>query len=464
MKSLSLAPNLEYRKVIATIIVAITFLYFWLNGPLLRTIEFINLEALETKFSTPLMIGEDGVHNKSSLQTHNTIQFNEEKGFGYGLLLDTKTSPKVWGILNDVRSTPSLSEEQKFKIKKHIKQLTGNKFDVDIHASENMYFGVLDNQNSRVIYIESEGVVQNIRGYAGKINVGVFINEDGSVHRVEHISSKETESYLSDIKSSGFYKQFEKIALNKGIQKIDAVTGATISSEAIANTVSEVIKKGIPAPLVNYSTINEINTFNVSAEINIIWILHISVIFLMFLFALQKWKKKTKKSILILSLLSVLYLGFFLNNSFTYISFIHPFVGTSVSSLIGLYSLFTLLGAIWGKNTYCKYVCPFGNIQRLITHINPVKTSRKFFLSHKWIKRVRTALTIILLTGVLLGMRNWSNYELFPDLFGMSILSVWFVVSVLTVLATVIYPMIWCRLLCPTGSILDTISLIVKKK
>jgi NosR/NirI family nitrous oxide reductase transcriptional regulator len=124
----------------------------------------------------------------------------------------------------------------------------------------------------------------------------------------------------------------------------------------------------------------------------------------------------------------------------------------------GLYAFMVLMGAIWGKNTYCKYVCPFGNIQRLIIFINPLKTSRKFFLSNIWIKRIRTAITLILLAGVLLGMRSWSNYELFPDLFGLSVLSVWFVVAVITVLTTLIYPMIWCRLLCPTGSILDTIS------
>lgn len=179
---------------------------------------------------------------------------------------------------------------------------------------------------------------------------------------------------------------------------------------------------------------------------------------------MQRWTKKTKKSILILTILAVVYLGFFLNNSFTYISFLHPFIGTSVSSLVGLYALFVLLGAIWGKNTYCKYICPFGNIQKLIIQINPLKTSQKFFLSNKLIKRIRAAITIMLITGILLGLRNWSNFELFPDLFGLSMLSVWFLIAVITIITTIIYPMLWCRLLCPTGSLLDGLSDLVKSK
>lgn len=155
--------------------------------------------------------------------------------------------------------------------------------------------------------------------------------------------------------------------------------------------------------------------------------------------------------------MSVVYIGFFLNNSFTYVSFLHPFLGTSVSALTGLYALFTLLGAIWGKNTYCKYVCPFGNAQRLMLIISP-KVSASFFISNQWIYRARGILTIILLSGILLGLRSWSNYELFPDLFGPDITSIWFLIVISLLLINLRYPLIWCRLLCPTGSVLDAVS------
>lgn len=449
----------EIRKIIATLVVAVVFLYFWINGPLMQTIEVLSLESIKTKYSAPLTVGQDGVDKKGQLTSFNTLEFEEEEAFGYGLIIEKKTPNNNWGFIADVKNNPGLSDELKTKITEHAIQFSDKKHKVEVHPSMEMYYSTISDTSNKTtrIYLESTQIIKNIRGYAGEINVGVIIGSDGFIKQVEHIASKETQSYLSNIKKSGYYEQFKNISITKGAQQIDAVSGATLTSEAIASTVSALIEKGIPNPISNYADIDEVNFFSLSAILTNSWILHIVVIFLMFLYGFQKKLKKSKNNVLILSALSVIYIGFFLNNSFTYISFIHPFVGTSVSSLVGLYSLMVLLGAIWGKNTYCKYVCPFGNIQRLINHISPIK-SKRFFLSNKWIKRVRAALSIILLTGVLLGLRNWSNYELFPDLFGVQIASLWFIVAVITVLATMVYPMIWCRLLCPTGSVLDGIS------
>ena len=57
----------EIRKIIATALVAIVFLYFWINGPLMQTIEVLSLESIETKYSTPVMVGKDGVDKKGKL-------------------------------------------------------------------------------------------------------------------------------------------------------------------------------------------------------------------------------------------------------------------------------------------------------------------------------------------------------------------------------------------------------------
>lgn len=456
----------EIRKVIATLLVAVVFLYFWMNGPLLQQLEVLSMETIETQYSQPLIVGEDGVDKKEAITTFKTIHIEEEETFGYGLILKNKTPDNHWGFIADAKHNPGLSVELKNKIYEHAQTYAGEEMLVNVYPSMDMYYATIvhPKNNKSIIYLESTAIVKNIRGYGGEINLAVFLSEDGTIERIEHISSHETSSYLSDIKNAGFYEQFKDINITKGKQQIDAVSGATLSTEAMAKTVSALIEKGTPYPISNYAEINEINYFSLGAILNKIWVLHLSVIFLMFVFAIQQWIKKSKRNMMILSALSLIYIGFFLNNSFTYITFIHPFLGTTVSSFMGLYALMVLLGAIWGKNTYCKYVCPFGNVQRLLIHLNPIKTSRNFFIPNKWVKRIRAALTVILLSGILLGLRNWSNFELFPDLFGLSVLSVWFVVATLTVLATLIYPMIWCRLLCPTGAILDGISDLINFK
>ena len=444
------------KELVATVLVAAFFLYFWINGPLMQQIELLNIEHIETKYSNPVVVGTHGVNTK--ILTFNTISDEEENLFGNGLILDKKTERPFFGLLANSHNNPGLSQEVASNVLNHAKQFSNDSINVHLLPSTDMYFATIREGNQvKQIYLESTEIIKNIRGYAGDINVGIMLNADGSIADVYHVSSKETESYLQKIKTTGYYEQYKEAALTKGEQKIDAVSGATLTSEAIAKTVSALVHKGTPEPIDSYAELNSVNTFGITAELNKIWIVHIVVIFLMFLYGFQKKLKKSKKHVLILSGLSVIYIGFFLNNSFTYISFIHPFVGTSVSSLVGLYSLMVLLGAIWGKNTYCKYVCPFGNIQRLLNQISPIK-SKRFFLSNKWIKRIRAAIAIILLAGVLLGLRSWSNFEVFPDLFGVQVASLWFFVAIITVLATMVYPMIWCRLLCPTGSLLDGIN------
>ena len=178
----------------------------------------------------------------------------------------------------------------------------------------------------------------------------------------------------------------------------------------------------------------------------------------------KKKLRKSKRYVLLTSIAAILYIGFFLNESFTYVTFIHPFIGTTLSSFMGLYALFVLLGAIWGKNTYCKYICPYGNIQRLQLKLSK-GLNKKFFLKSKTIKQVRFTILFFLIIGILAGIRNLSHLEPFPYIFGLEIESLWyFIFAVFGLLMNWIYPMIWCRLLCPTGSILDTISLISSKK
>lgn len=442
----------ERVKLLATLVVASFFLYFWIEGPLLQIEPVLNLEDIITEFSDAKMVGD---LDKPSTG-YGTVEDAEIEGFGHSLIIDKKKDTTKFGLIGGGEGSSALSKEQGDKMLAHARELTGGK-----HACELVqgpeHFWVNVEGDERQIYMESKDLVHGVHGYAGPINVGVFVNEDGHVTAVHHVSSKETESYLHKVANKGYYDQFTGLKAS-GDHDLDAVSGATLTTEAVATTATELVNLNTPDPLVNFADVSEMNPFNAVAKLNWWWIVHISVIGLMFLYGMQRKLKKSKRGVLILSALSVGYIGFFLNNSFTYVSFMHPFMGTTVSSLVGLYALMTLLGAIWGKNTYCKYVCPFGNVQRLIMQITPKKARLKFPISNKWIKRLRGGLAIGLITGVLLGLRSWSNFELFPDLFGYEQITLWTGIALFSVVITAVFPMIWCRLLCPTGSVLDFIS------
>ncbi len=445
----------EWKKILATTLLLGFFLYFWIEGPFRQIQEIIQLDKKSTEYSIPKVVGE-----KSESSSHGTIDDAESHGWGHGLMTKNKEQKHSSGLISSSQEIEEGAEAFIQSLKDHSMAIYPELAKPEIAYNENLFYLVYEGEG--LIYLESTGIVEGVRGYAGEVNIGLFISNEGIIHSIHHISSHETESYLKDIRKSSFYDQFEKMVL-KGDHRVDAVSGATLTTEAIAFTASKLIEKSMPDPVVDFANASEVDPYSVVAELSYWWIVHISVIFLMFMYAFQKKWRKSKKGIIVLSLLSMLYIGFFMNNSFTYISILHPFIGTSVSSLVALYALFTLLGSIWGKNTYCKYICPFGNAQRLLLQISPKKTRKKFFMANKWVKRFRDGLTLVLIAGVLLGLRNWSNFELFPDLFGMDFTTWYFVLALVTILASMRYPMIWCRLLCPTGSVLDFITDLTKR-
>lgn len=445
--------NIPFKKALATTVVGAFFLYFWINGPLQFTEVLAHLDHIETPYSTPKLIGET-----LNTKTHGTIGDVETQGDGWQLIhKNNQAENENGGLILLEEDELVFSDEHKNTLVKHASQLLPGKLHINPKTNENFLYLQLKSKGDIYYYFESYPNIKYINGYAGPINVGVLINQHGKIERVQHVSSKETESYLHKIQKAGYYNTYVGMQIEND-HEIDAVSGATITTVSMAQTTSEITRL-----LGNdfSETLDQdllISSFDVIASNTLTWIIHLSLIAILFIYGLQKKYKKSKRDIRVLSFVSLTYIGFFMNSSFTYVSFLHPFLGTALSPLIALYALFSLLGAIWGSNIYCSYVCPFGHAQRIALQFSKKRFTAKFFLSNKVVSHIRNALTISLITGILLGIRSWGNYEIFPDLFGMEFNSIWFGTSIIIIGINLRYPFIWCRIACPTGAVLDGIS------
>ncbi|MFW6220648.1 MAG: RnfABCDGE type electron transport complex subunit G [Nanoarchaeota archaeon] len=81
-------------------------------------------------------------------------------------------------------------------------------------------------------------------GYQSEIGVLVGFNKNKTIKKIKIIEQMETPGIGSKILDKNFLNQFsnkkkEEIKLKKNDGKIDAVTSATISSEAVVNSVKE---------------------------------------------------------------------------------------------------------------------------------------------------------------------------------------------------------------------------------
>jgi len=77
-----------------------------------------------------------------------------------------------------------------------------------------------------------------IRGRNAEIGVMVALGKDGKIVGVEVIENHETPAYFHRL-TSAFYHQFVGHAVSAPATDIDAVTGATISSDAVIRDVFE---------------------------------------------------------------------------------------------------------------------------------------------------------------------------------------------------------------------------------
>lgn len=122
---------------------------------------------------------------------------------------------------------------------------------------KNIYSGMTDYDYEDEIYkiLDGEEVIGYAfmargSGYGGEITIMVGLNKDLQIEDVAIMSHSETPGLGSRVSESSFTSQFEglsvdDIALSKNGGKIDAVSGATISSEAVVSAIREEMKEKI---------------------------------------------------------------------------------------------------------------------------------------------------------------------------------------------------------------------------
>ena len=384
------------------------------------------------------MVGEDLVS-----EDFGTIDIDETQKHGYGYIKNQEKEKEKFGLIEfDNKTCDSVFINR-------VKTIFSTD-DIKIYKTSGISYAVI---NGEQIYIENTGISEVV-GFNGNINIAIIVNIDGVLDSVIYLSSKETPAYINKINRADYFNRFSALQIYKQ-HTIDAVSGATITSIATAMAVNEIFMLSKRKILDDY--ISGISgNFNVTAKLNKIWILNL--VLLVLVFALLSFKKFRKRKILtIISIFTIAWLGFYLNSSFTYLLFIKSFAKTSLSIFTIAYILIILGSTVWFKNTYCKYICPFGNAQRLMYKISPFK-NRKAVFKNKHLIIIRYIISIFVIAGYLSGFEILSEYELFPYFFSINTSYLMFGISVLVMLISMRIPNLWCRALCPTGCVLDTVS------
>lgn len=104
---------------------------------------------------------------------------------------------------------------------------------------------VYDANNKLLGYaVYSRPESNGIRGYAGETPVMIAFNKKKVITGVYMLANQETPGFVKRVSDAGFYSQWNGLSVKKAKKKeVDAVSGATYTSRAVAQSVKAVLEK-----------------------------------------------------------------------------------------------------------------------------------------------------------------------------------------------------------------------------
>ncbi|MCM1566806.1 MAG: 4Fe-4S binding protein [Dehalobacter sp. 4CP] len=300
-------------------------------------------------------------------------------------------------------------------------------------------------------------------GYGGPMLVGTIVDPSGKLREPVILENNETPSFLMRLAAGGYYKQYMDLPVNSILmlnQDLDAITGATLASRAVSDSVRE-----------NAHSIARV-AFHQNPEQPVVqWQFGMKEMMAILLFTMSfviyKVKKLQKYRLIFLGA-STIILGFWLNRSLSVAQFSSLFLGYLPSPKTNLLFYIVLAGVIApilfsGKNIYCLYVCPFCGIQEAAYKISgkniPLRKARI------WLVRLRNLLLFAVLMGaVITAKANAITYEPFGVAFGLDLRAesyLWYILFA-ALISAFLFRKLWCVGFCPAGAFLDILEDLAK--
>jgi hypothetical protein len=305
-----------------------------------------------------------------------------------------------------------------------------------------------------------EPFLEKVRGFGGKLNLAISVDASGKLVDLVIVRSNETQSYL-DLLLSWLGSLKGKNAYGpETLVGVNAVAGATVSSQAILASVrasgrqfaTEVLKSS------SYDEKRPVVTPDLTS-------LYLAATVLLAFAAV--WSGRAWGRILILA--ATLFLG----GVFLYAQYSSEQIATLLSldfppaSLAGVFLLVAgvpVLVLLFG-NLYCGYICPFGAAQELLAYLlprrfrprptrDPMRAARfikyvvlAVFIVGFFVARDRRTLTPDPLTSVFSLIKTGSHVP------------TWMLLVIgMALIGSVFHIRFWCRYLCPAGAFLSLLN------
>jgi len=307
--------------------------------------------------------------------------------------------------------------------------------------------------------LDSRDLGTSASGYGGPLHLAIRVNSKGTLMGFRVINSHETPSYLHSLEN-WFHTLTGRSLVNDSFARVDAVTGATLTSRAVIRTLeqsgqtfaSQVL--GIvnsPSGTLSrqpYAAVGRRDGF---------------LLLVFFITALglrstpRVWVRRIWLVLMVVICGGWLNLQFSSQQVFSLLSLRFPVV--ALSAAFFLVVLLPVLTLLFG-NIYCGHLCPFGALQELIGDLRPASMatdpSKRLFRYGRLVKYVLLFICVLAFSLT----RDDSILVIDPliTFFGYSIETAAFTIALVVLVSSFFYRRFWCRNLCPAGAFLALLN------
>jgi NosR/NirI family nitrous oxide reductase transcriptional regulator len=317
---------------------------------------------------------------------------------------------------------------------------------------------VEDSLRRGIVYVTSD-VVPGERGYAGPIDLVVGLDGEGRITGLEVLSHSETPSYVRGLTQRSFLDQFVgktvQDSLRMGLD-LDGLTGATITSDAVARTVRKSARR-MGREILGLDVPETPEPFTSRADLARagLWAV-LLVLGTVSLVKRYEWLRKVTLA------LGLVLLGFALHSQISMINVANvaalqwPVLHQNISWFV----LFggAALASIAVGNIYCATLCPFAALQEFLYRLIPVRLAVPRAL-HERSRLIKEIIAWEIILGVLLvGSGTLCRYEPFDTVFAQHGDLLAWLLAILVLGSSVFIYRFWCRYFCGVGVILSLVG------
>lgn len=308
-------------------------------------------------------------------------------------------------------------------------------------------------ENAFLLTSSAVGVM--INGYGGPLVLAISVSIKGIIRKVTVLHHNETPSYVSDL--SRFLAQFKGRDIRHHLSlrgDIDAITGATVTSEAIVEGINK-MRQEIGEKLLGIKGEQETQT-SVFDKLSNPYVIY-GLFFLLSSVIVFLWGGKWMRTFLLS--ISLLFGGVILNMqlSTTWLQMLAKGNLPSFSNDLGMFIItigFILLAFLFGP-LYCSHVCPFGALQEWFSYIGRcIRLMRR--QPKGWNQKAR-AIKYLLLVLVVFSILSadphvFISWDPLASVFSGGFSGVGWVVVLFVVIGSLFFFRFYCRIFCPVGA------------